>query len=107
MEQDRPEVGEEGDPFAVKSGKLSTDLNVNFAISGDTPTIRIEGTADLADLAVTDKSNAPLVAARALHVKIANAEPLRDIYHSIESFVAELLILNQGAELIEYDDQSS
>lgn len=67
-------------PVAVKSGKLSTDLNVNFAISGDTPTIRIEGTADLADLAVTDKSNAPLVAARALHVKIANAEPLRDIY---------------------------
>ena len=67
-------------PVAVKSGKLSTDLNVSFAISGDTPTIRIEGTADLADLAVTDKSNAPLVAARALHVKIANAEPLRDIY---------------------------
>ncbi|SAK89355.1 AsmA family protein [Caballeronia temeraria] len=68
-------------PVAVKSGKLSTDLNVSFAISGDTPTIRIEGTADLADLAVTDKANAPLVAARALHVKIANAEPLRDIYH--------------------------
>ncbi|SAK98911.1 AsmA family protein [Caballeronia calidae] len=68
-------------PVAVKSGKLSTDLNVRFAISGDTPTIRIDGTADLADLAVTDKANAPLVAARALHVKIANAEPLRDIYH--------------------------
>ncbi|SAK67820.1 AsmA family protein [Caballeronia fortuita] len=68
-------------PVAVKSGKLSTDLNVNFAISGDTPTIRIDGTADLADLAVTDKANAPLVAARALHVKIANAEPLRDLYH--------------------------
>jgi uncharacterized protein involved in outer membrane biogenesis len=68
-------------PVAVKSGKLSTDLNVNFAISGDTPTIRIAGTADLADLAVIDKANAPLVAARALHVKIANAEPLRDIYH--------------------------
>ncbi|SAK97611.1 DUF748 domain-containing protein [Caballeronia ptereochthonis] len=68
-------------PVAVKSGKLSTELNVRFAIAGDTPTIRIDGTADLADLAVTDKSNAPLVAARALHVKIANAEPLRDIYH--------------------------
>jgi len=68
-------------PVAVRSGKLSTDLNVRFAISGETPTIRIDGTADLADLAVTDKANAPLVAARALHVKIANAEPLRDIYH--------------------------
>jgi hypothetical protein len=68
-------------PVTVKSGKLSTDLNVRFAISDETPTIRIDGTADLADLAVTDKANAPLVAARALHVKIADAEPLRDIYH--------------------------
>ncbi|MDR5796650.1 DUF748 domain-containing protein [Caballeronia sp. LZ008] len=68
-------------PVAVKSGKLSTDLNVRFAISGDTPTIRIDGTAELADLAVTDKASAPLIAARALHVKIANAEPLRDVYH--------------------------
>ncbi|SAK86235.1 AsmA family protein [Caballeronia catudaia] len=75
-------------PVAVKSGKLSTDLNISFAISGDTPTIRIEGTADLADLAVTDKSDAPLVAARALHVKIANAEPLRDIYHLDEVTLA-------------------
>ncbi|SAK77981.1 AsmA family protein [Caballeronia glebae] len=68
-------------PVAVKSGKLSTDLNVSFAISGDTPTIRIAGTADLAEIAVTDKADAPLAAARALHVKIANAEPLRGIYH--------------------------
>ncbi|WP_321799854.1 DUF748 domain-containing protein [Caballeronia sp. J97] len=68
-------------PVAVQSGRLSTDLNVRFAIAGDTPTIRIDGTADLADLAVTDKASAPLLAARALHVKIANAEPLRDIYH--------------------------
>ncbi|BAN26015.1 DUF748 domain-containing protein [Caballeronia insecticola] len=75
-------------PVAVKSGKLSTDLNVRFSIAGETPTIRIEGTADLADLAVTDKANAPLVAARALHVKIANAEPLRDIYHFDEVTLA-------------------
>jgi hypothetical protein len=75
-------------PVAVKSGKLSTDLNVSFALSGDTPTIRIDGSADLADLAVTDKSNAPLVAARALHVKIADAQPLRDIYHLDEVTLA-------------------
>ncbi|WP_277187775.1 DUF748 domain-containing protein [Caballeronia sp. BR00000012568055] len=67
-------------PVAVKSGKLSTDLNVNFSIAGDTPTIRIDGTADLADLSVTDKANAPLIAANKLHVKIAQAEPLRDLY---------------------------
>ncbi|MDR5857030.1 DUF748 domain-containing protein [Caballeronia sp. LZ062] len=68
-------------PVAVKSGRLSTDLNVRFAISGDVPTIRIDGTADLADAAVTDRANAPLIAARALHVKIANMEPLRSVYH--------------------------
>lgn len=75
-------------PVAVKSGKLSTDLNVSFAIAGDTPTIRITGAADLADLAVTDKADAPLVAARALHVKIADAQPLRDIWHLDEVTLA-------------------
>ncbi|MDR5784225.1 DUF748 domain-containing protein [Caballeronia sp. LZ065] len=75
-------------PVAVKSGKLSTDLSVSFSIAGDAPTIRIAGTADLADLAVTDKANAPLVAARALHVKIADAEPLRDIYRLDEVTLA-------------------
>ncbi len=67
-------------PVAVKSGKLSTDLNVSFSIAGDTPTIRIVGSADLADLDVTDKANAPLVKAARLHVKIADAEPLRSVY---------------------------
>ncbi|QSN63345.1 DUF748 domain-containing protein [Caballeronia sp. M1242] len=68
-------------PVAVKSGRLSTDLNVRFAIAGDVPTIRIDGTADLADAAVTDRANAPLIAARALHVKIADMQPLRSVYH--------------------------
>ncbi|MDR5754618.1 MULTISPECIES: DUF748 domain-containing protein [unclassified Caballeronia] len=67
-------------PVAVKSGQLSTDLNVRFSIADGAPAIHIDGTADLADLAVTDRQNAPLVAARALHVKIANAEPLRNLY---------------------------
>ncbi|KND58086.1 putative exported protein [Candidatus Burkholderia verschuerenii] len=68
-------------PVAIKSGKLSTDLNVRFSIAGDTPTIRIDGQADLADLDVTDRANAPLVKAGKLHVKIADAEPLRSVYN--------------------------
>ena len=67
-------------PVAVKAGRLSTDLNVRFSIAGDVPTIRFDGTVDLADVAVTDKANAPLVAARALHVAIRDAEPLRNVY---------------------------
>ncbi|TCK38401.1 uncharacterized protein DUF748 [Paraburkholderia sp. BL8N3] len=68
-------------PVAIRSGRLTTDLNLRFSIADEVPTIRVNGTADLADLAVTDKQNAPLVAARALHVKVANAEPLRNLYH--------------------------
>ncbi|MDR5739048.1 MULTISPECIES: DUF748 domain-containing protein [unclassified Caballeronia] len=67
-------------PVVVKSGRLSTDLNVQFAFAGDVPTIRIDGTATLADAAVTDRANAPLAAARAVHVKIADMQPLRGIY---------------------------
>ncbi|WP_250452812.1 DUF748 domain-containing protein [Caballeronia sp. ATUFL_M2_KS44] len=67
-------------PVIVKGGRLSTDLNVRFAFAGDVPTIRMDGTANLADAAVTDRAGAPLVAARALHVKIADMEPLRNVY---------------------------
>ncbi|SAL57096.1 DUF748 domain-containing protein [Caballeronia humi] len=67
-------------PVIVKGGRLSTDLNVRFSIEAEAPAIHINGTADLADLSITDKQNAPLVASRALHVAIRNAEPLRNIY---------------------------
>ncbi|QIE27471.1 DUF748 domain-containing protein [Caballeronia sp. SBC2] len=67
-------------PVAVKSGRLSTNLDVSFALSADAPVIRIKGTADLADLAVTDKQDAPLFAAQTLHVNAANLEPLRNVY---------------------------
>ncbi|WP_244816749.1 DUF748 domain-containing protein [Caballeronia sp. Lep1P3] len=75
-------------PVAVKSGRLSTDLNVRFAIAGNAPTIRIDGTADLADAAVTERAGAPLFSARALHVRIADMEPLRDVYHFDEITLA-------------------
>jgi uncharacterized protein involved in outer membrane biogenesis len=69
-------------PVAVKRGRLSTDLNLAFSLAavGGEPVIRINGTADLADLAVTDTKNAPLIAANALHVNLADIEPLRSFY---------------------------
>ncbi|CAN7530765.1 DUF748 domain-containing protein [Caballeronia sp. LjRoot31] len=67
-------------PVAVKSGRLSTNLDVSFALSADTPVVRIKGTADLADLAVTDKQDTPLFAAQTLHVNAENLEPLRNVY---------------------------
>ncbi|WP_031362293.1 DUF748 domain-containing protein [Caballeronia sordidicola] len=67
-------------PVAVKSGRLSTNLNVSFELSADAPVVRIKGTADLADLAVTDKQDAPLFAAQSLHVSAVNLEPLRNVY---------------------------
>ena len=67
-------------PVAIKSGRLSTNLDVSFELSADAPVVRIKGTADLADLAVTDKQDAPLFAAQSLHVNAVNLEPLRNVY---------------------------
>ncbi|MFK4448696.1 hypothetical protein ABH944_008761 [Caballeronia udeis] len=67
-------------PVAVKSGRLSTNLDLSFELNAETPVVRIKGTADLADLAVTDKQDAPLFAAQSLHVNAANLEPLRNVY---------------------------
>jgi hypothetical protein len=67
-------------PVALKSGRLSTNLDVSFALNADAPVVRIKGTVDLADLAVTDKQDAPLFAAKSLHVNAGNLEPLRNAY---------------------------
>jgi len=71
-------------PVAVKSGKLSTDLDVSFSLTGDAPVVRIKGTADIADIDVMDKQNAPLFAAQSLHVNAVNLEPLRNVYQLSE-----------------------
>ena len=76
-------------PVVVKSGKLSTNLDVSFSLNGDAPVVRIKGTADLADIDVTDKQNAPLFAAQSLHVNATNLEPLRNVYQLIEIKLAQ------------------
>ncbi|WP_176114032.1 DUF748 domain-containing protein [Burkholderia cepacia] len=68
-------------PVAVTSGLLSSDLKVNFVMSGETPALRVSGTVDLNDAKVTDRASAPLFAARGVHVAAASLEPLRNALH--------------------------
>ncbi|WP_412529014.1 DUF748 domain-containing protein [Burkholderia lata] len=68
-------------PVAVTSGLLSSDLAVNFVMSGETPALRVSGTVDLKDAKVTDHASAPLFAARGVHVAAASLEPLRNAMH--------------------------
>ncbi|VWD08595.1 exported protein [Burkholderia lata] len=68
-------------PVAVTSGLLSSDLTVNFVMSGETPALRVSGTVDLKDAKVTDHASAPLFAAHGVHVAAASLEPLRNAMH--------------------------
>ncbi|WP_233856468.1 DUF748 domain-containing protein [Paraburkholderia sp. HD33-4] len=68
-------------PVIVQSGKLSTDLKLNFEMSNDTPSLRVAGTVDLNDVDVQDQGKAPFFAARAVHVAAASLEPLKNVYH--------------------------
>ncbi|SFT93791.1 protein of unknown function [Paraburkholderia aspalathi] len=68
-------------PVVVQSGKLSTDLKLNFVVSNDAPSLRVAGTVDLNDVDVRDQSKAPFFAARALHVAAGTLEPLKNLYH--------------------------
>lgn len=68
-------------PVIVTSGLLSSDLTLNFVMSGDTPTLRVAGTIDLNDAKVTGRASEPLFAARGVHVAAARLEPLRNVLH--------------------------
>ncbi|MFL9911627.1 DUF748 domain-containing protein [Paraburkholderia sp. RL17-337-BIB-A] len=68
-------------PVIVQSGKLSTDLKLNFVVSNDAPSLRVAGTVDLNDVDVRDQGKAPFFAARAVHVAAATLEPLKSLYH--------------------------
>ncbi|KVH73270.1 AsmA family protein [Burkholderia ubonensis] len=68
-------------PVAVTSGLLSSNLKLNFVMSGATPALRVSGTVDLNDAKVTSAASEPLFAARGVHVAAANLEPLRNALH--------------------------
>ncbi|WP_120293573.1 DUF748 domain-containing protein [Paraburkholderia sp. BL23I1N1] len=68
-------------PVIVQSGKLSTDLKLNFVMSNDAPSLRVAGTVDLNDVDMLDQGKAPFFAARAVHVAAATLEPLKSLYH--------------------------
>jgi len=67
-------------PVTVKSGKLSTNLKLDFVMSGEKPTLRVSGTTDLNDFDATDNASAPLFAARSLQVAAASLEPFSNVY---------------------------
>ncbi|WP_321925659.1 DUF748 domain-containing protein [Paraburkholderia guartelaensis] len=67
-------------PVTVKSGKLSTNLKLDFVMSGEKPTLRVTGTTDLNDFDSTDNANAPFFGARSLHVAAASLEPFSNVY---------------------------
>jgi Domain of Unknown Function (DUF748) len=68
-------------PVTVVSGKLASDLKLNFAMAGEVPTLTVNGTTDLTNLQVTDDGKAPLLAARGVHVAAAQLEPLKSVFH--------------------------
>lgn len=68
-------------PVIMQTGKLSTDLKLNFVVSNDAPTLRVTGTVDMSDVDLRDTSKAPFFAARELHVAAAMLEPLKSLYH--------------------------
>lgn len=67
-------------PVTVKSGKLSTNLKLDFVMAGEKPTLRVTGTTDLNDFDSTDNANAPFFGARSLHVAAASLEPFSNVY---------------------------
>ncbi|MCG5076215.1 DUF748 domain-containing protein [Paraburkholderia tagetis] len=67
-------------PVTLKSGTLSTNLKLDFVMSGEKPTLRVSGTTDLNDVDATDNANAPLFGARSLHVAAASLEPFSNVY---------------------------
>ncbi|KWK51837.1 AsmA family protein [Burkholderia stagnalis] len=68
-------------PVKVASGLLSSNLKLNFVMSGETPALRVSGTVDLNDAKVTSAASEPLFAARGVHVAAASLEPLRNALH--------------------------
>lgn len=68
-------------PVQLPSGRLSTNLDVQFAMKDQQPTVQLSGTVDLAQLSVTDAAKQALFDAAGIHVDAAGVEPLRSIIH--------------------------
>jgi len=68
-------------PVQLPKGKLSTDLDVQFAMTGEKASIEVSGTVDLKDLALTDAAAQPLFNVDALHVAATSVQPLLGVVH--------------------------
>jgi hypothetical protein len=65
----------------LAQGRLSTDLDIRFAMSGERASVELSGTADLNELELLDAGARPLFKLDALHVAAGSVEPLLDVVH--------------------------
>jgi len=76
-----PYVAPHGLPVRMQSGWLSTHLNLLFAKTDGEPQVKLSGSLDVRDLALTDAATAPLFKVQQLHVEASDIEPLRSVAH--------------------------
>ncbi|MDE2149359.1 MAG: DUF748 domain-containing protein [Gammaproteobacteria bacterium] len=66
-------------PLAVSSGRLSIDVDLQFALHAGRPAIRLGGSLDLRDLALRERGGQPWFSARSIHLDADRIEPLRGV----------------------------
>jgi len=67
-------------PVELKSGVLSADLDLRYAVESGRPSVLLSGTLDLTGLDLAERDGAPLFSAQTLHLATARAEPLNGIF---------------------------
>jgi uncharacterized protein involved in outer membrane biogenesis len=68
--------------FRLPSGTLNLDLRVEFKqVGSGQPTVRLQGKAQINQLAVQDRSGAPALAAAELELELADVQPLAGRYY--------------------------
>ncbi|RKP46592.1 DUF748 domain-containing protein [Pararobbsia silviterrae] len=68
-------------PVVVTQGALSSNLDLRFIMAEDKPSLIVAGTVDVAGLAATDHTGAPLTQVDAIHVATSSLEPLQRQFH--------------------------
>jgi hypothetical protein len=71
-------------PVLLPSGKLSTNLDLQFAMKEQKPTVQISGTVALDQISLTDAAKQPLFDVAALHIGAIDVEPLHGVIHLSE-----------------------
>ncbi|MDR3417395.1 MAG: DUF748 domain-containing protein [Nevskia sp.] len=67
-------------PVQLNKGRLSTDLDIQFAKTAQQASVRLSGTVDLRQLALADAAGNPLFSADLLHLAAGSIEPLGGVF---------------------------